>query len=131
MTEDVDKNAFNVALGKRLYELRKLHGKSQKDMGAILRVAHQQVHKYETGATPIPPVHLFTCSRLFKVSMAYLYGQTNESNDHIPELDNRAYHAASETMNWPDELRQSLYQLTRQISKACIKERSESGDQAA
>jgi len=117
--ENMDKNAFNVAMGKRLCELRNLHGKSQSDMGAKLGVTYQQVHKYETGETQIPPVHLFTYARFFKVSMAYLYGLANESNDDMPELDKKAYHAASETMDWPDELRKSFYHLGRQISKAC------------
>jgi transcriptional regulator with XRE-family HTH domain len=89
MTEDMDKNAFNVAMGKRLCELRNLHGISQKDIGARLGVTYQQVHKYETGETQIPPVHLFTYARLFKVNMAYLYGFSNESNDDMPELDKR------------------------------------------
>lgn len=118
--ENIDKNAFNVAMGKRLCELRNLHGKSQKDMGAKLGVTYQQVHKYETGETQIPPVHLFTYARLFKVSMTYLYGLSSESNDDMPELDKKAYHAASETMGWPDDLRKSLYQLTIQISKTCM-----------
>jgi len=51
--------------------------------------------------------------------MAYLYGLSSESNDEIPELDKKAYHAASETMRWPDDLRKSLYHLTRRITKAC------------
>lgn len=119
MNEDMDKNAFNVAMGKRLCELRNLHGISQKDIGAKLGVTYQQVHKYETGETQIPPVHLFTYARLFKVNMAYLYGLSNESNDDMPELDKRAFHAASETMGWPDDLRKSFYQFTRQVSKAC------------
>lgn len=130
--EDMDKNAFNVAMGKRLCELRNLHGKSQRDIAAKLGVAHQQVHKYETGETQIPPVHLFTYARLFKVGMAYLYGLSNESNDDMPELDKKAYHAASETMGWPDDLRKTFYQLTRQINKACTtKEKDKSTEQAA
>lgn len=130
--EDMDKNAFNVALGKRLCELRNLHGKSQKHIAAKLGVAHQQVHKYETGETQIPSVHLFTYSKLFRVSMAYLYGLSNESNDDMPELDKKAYHAASETMGWPDDLRKSFYHLTRQISKACpSREKDKSTEQAA
>lgn len=119
MEQNMDRSAFNVALGKRLCELRNLHGKSQKHMAAKLGVAHQQVHKYETGETQIPSVHLFTYAKLFKVSMAYLYGLSNEINDDMPELDKKAYHAASETMAWPDDLRVSLYHLTRQITKAC------------
>lgn len=128
--EDMDKNAFNVAMGKRLCELRNLHGKSQRDIATKLGVAHQQVHKYETGETQIPPMHLFTYARLFKVSMAHLYGLTNESNDDMPELDKKAYHAASETMGWPDDLRKSFYHLTRQISKVC-KDKDKSTEQAA
>ena len=89
-------------------------------MGVKLGVTYQQVHKYETGETQIPPVHLFTYAKLFKVSMAHLYGLANESNDDMPELDKKAYHAASETMGWPDDLRKSLYNLTRQITKACV-----------
>ncbi len=119
MTQDTDKSAFNVAMGKRLCELRSLHGRSQKHMAAALGVAHQQIHKYETGETQIPSVHLFTYAKLFKVSMAYLYGVSNESNDDMPELDKKAYHAASETMAWPDDLRKSFYHLTRQISRSC------------
>lgn len=130
--EDIDKNAFNVAMGKRLCELRNLHGKSQRDMAEKLGVAHQQVHKYETGETQIPPVHLFTYARLFQVSMAYLYGLSNESNDDMPELDKKAYHAASQTMEWPDDLRKSFYHLTRQINKACAgKNKDKSTEQAA
>ena len=117
--ENIDKNAFNVAMGKRLCELRNLHGKSQSDMGAKLGVTYQQVHKYETGETQIPPVHLFTYAKLFKVSMAYLYGLANESNDDMPELDKKAYYAAYEMMGMPEDIRISLYQLAKQIRKAC------------
>lgn len=132
MTEDMDKNAFNVAMGKRLCDLRNLHGISQKDIGAKLGVTYQQVHKYETGETQIPPVHLFTYAKLFKVNMAYLYGLSNESNDDMPELDKRAFHAASETMGWPDDLRKSFYQFTRQVSKACTpKNQDKSKEHAA
>lgn len=60
--------------------------------------------------------------------MAYLYGLSNESNDDMPELDKKAYHAASETIDWPDDLRKSFYQFTRQVSKAC---KDKSKDQAA
>lgn len=128
--EDMDKNAFNVAMGKRLCELRNLYGKSQRNIAAKLGVAHQQVHKYETGETQIPPMHLLTYARLFKVSMAYLYGLSNESNDDMPELDKKGYHAISETMGWPEDLRKSFYHLTRQISKVC-KDKDKSTEQAA
>ena len=128
--EDMDKNAFNVAMGKRLCNLRNQHKKSLRWVAAKLGVAFQQVHKYETGETQIPPVHLFTYSKIFGVSMVHLYGLSSESNDDMPELDKKAYHAASETMGWPDDLRKSFYHLTRQISKVC-KDKDKGTEQAA
>lgn len=128
----VDKIAFNIAMGKRLCDLRCLHGKSLREIGTKLGVTHQQVHKYETGETQIPPVHLFTYARIFNVGMAYLFGFSHEQNDDIPPLDKQAYHAASETMDWPDDLRKSFYHLSRQISKSCpSKEKDKSTEQAA
>jgi len=46
---------FNKALGFRLMTLRQSHKMSQEYLGAKLGVRYQQIQKYETGATRMPP----------------------------------------------------------------------------
>jgi len=110
----IDKNAFNLALGRRLCALRLHHEKSQRYVGEKLGVSYQQVHKYETGETQIAPAHLLIYAKIFNVSIASLYGAARESNDVCENSGD----ARADPDTLLRDIRTTLIHLTRQINKA-------------
>ena len=122
--EELDKDAFNVAMGRRLCDLRNFRGKSQKYVGAKLGVTYQQVHKYETGETTVSPMHLAVYAKIFRVPIEYLYGKNAESNDSGSQYDKQTLLVASEIMTLPEEIRKGVYHLSRQINKVCTNDKA-------
>lgn len=108
---------FNVALGRRLSMIRRLHKMSLEHLGAMLGVSHQQVHKYETGETPIGPRRIHICAKLFNVPVGYFYGE-DESGMHQPSFDKTVLTIAAEVQKLPDDIRKGVYHLSRQINKS-------------
>lgn len=109
----IDKHAFNIALGRRLYALRVKHKKSQSYIGEKLGVSYQQIYKYETGETQISPSQLLAYTKLFNVSLSYLYGITNQSGE--------GFNYIQDIENLPCNIRSTLFELARQISNSCNK----------
>ncbi len=108
---------FNQALGFRLMTLRQSHKMSQEYLGAKLGVRYQQIQKYETGVTRMPPERIATCARLFSVPVEYFFG--SESNDNKNHYNKAILTIAAEVMDLPnDDVRKSVYHLVRAINKA-------------
>ena len=116
---------FNQALGFRLMTLRQSHKMSQEYLGAKLGVRYQQIQKYETGATRMPPGRIATCARLFAVSVEYFFG--SEQSEVHSGYSKAVLTVAAEIMALPnDDVRKSVYHLARTINKSCDIEESES-----
>jgi transcriptional regulator with XRE-family HTH domain len=115
----IDKNAFNVALGKRLCALRVQHEKSQSYVGDRLGVSYQQIHKYETGETQISPSQLLIYAQMFNVSIAYLYGMNRQDNDCLDIDDEDINIFSSNIIALPRDVRKTFIRLAQQICTIC------------
>lgn len=108
---------FNKALGFRLMTLRQSHKMSQEYLGAKLGVRYQQIQKYETGATRMPPERIAACARIFSVPVEYLFGSSND--DVHSGYSKAVLTIAAEIMELPNEdVRKSVYHLARTINKS-------------
>ncbi|MEA2753815.1 MAG: hypothetical protein QOJ54_104 [Aliidongia sp.] len=57
------------ATGARIKKLRIIHGHTQADLGRIIGVAYQSIHKYETGRANIQVERLRQISILYNVTL--------------------------------------------------------------
>jgi transcriptional regulator with XRE-family HTH domain len=115
---------FNQALGFRLMTLRQSHKMSQEYLGAKLGVRYQQIQKYETGATRMPPERIATCARLFSVPVEYFFG--SENTDINNTYSKAVLTVAAEIMELPnDDIRKTFYHLARMINKSWLQQDNE------
>ena len=112
-----EEEEFNVQIGRRLTLLRQSQKMSLEYLGAILGVSHQQVHKYETGESPLIPKRIQVCAKLFDVPIGYFYGE-DENTFNQPKFDKSILTIAAEVHELPEEIRKGIYYLSRQINKA-------------
>ena len=109
---------FNKALGFRLMTLRQSHKMSQEYLGAKLGVRYQQVQKYETGITRMPPERIAACARILEVPIEYFFGTDDEVKQ--PQYNKAVLTVAAEIMALPNEdVRKGVYYLVRTINKTC------------
>ena len=107
---------FNKALGFRLMTLRQSHKMSQEYLGAKLGVRYQQIQKYETGATRMPPERIAACAKILEVPIEYFFG--TDSDTKQPQYNKAVLTVAAEIMALPnDDIRKSVYHLARNINK--------------
>lgn len=64
---------YDVAIGKRLRELRTERGLTQTQLGDLLGVSFQQIQKYEKGTNRIGSGRLWVISRLLKAPVTYFF----------------------------------------------------------
>ncbi len=64
------------AVGQRIKESRKYKGMTQKEVAAILRMTQQQYSRFENGIFELDYENLVKISKLFDVSLDYLFGLT-------------------------------------------------------
>ena len=62
----------------RLKDLREDNDYTQKDIARILFITQQQYSLYERGYRDIPSEALITLADLYKTSVDYILGRTNE-----------------------------------------------------
>ena len=63
----------DVHVGNRLRERRFLLGMSQTQLGELLGIAYQQVHKNETGFNRLGSSRLFLLSQILNVPISYFF----------------------------------------------------------
>lgn len=108
---------FNKALGFRLMTLRQSHKMSQEHLGAKLGVRYQQIQKYETGITRMPPERIASCARIFCVPVEYFFG--SEQPEIHSGYSKAVLTVAAEIMALPNaDIRKSVYHLARAINKS-------------
>ncbi len=71
---NLDDKAFFKALGKRVADLRKELGWTQKTLAEALGISQQLIAAYEAGTRKIPASLLPTLAKLFAVSLEQLIG---------------------------------------------------------
>lgn len=107
---------FNKALGFRLMTLRQSHKMSQESLGVRLGVKYQQIQKYETGATRMPPERIAACARILEVPIEYFFG--TDADVKQPQYNKAVLTVAAEIMALPnDDIRKTFYHLARMINK--------------
>lgn len=63
---------------QRLKDLREEEGLNQEDIAKILQTTQQYYSQYERGVREIPVHHLITLAKLYKTTLDYLVGLTNQ-----------------------------------------------------
>ncbi len=63
-------------VGNRIKESRKDKGMTQKEVAAILHMTQQQYSRFENGVFELDYENLVEISKLFEVSLDYLFGLT-------------------------------------------------------
>ena len=76
---------FDEELGARLRRLRVQKGVSQDCLGQWLGVTFQQIQKYESGATRMPPERLHKCAALLGAPVGYFFGCVVDVNTDIDQ----------------------------------------------
>ncbi len=83
-----------LAIGKRIADLRKLHGITQDDLGEQLGISGKQVARVEYGTSSLTPKNYLKLSKLFSVSLDYLFtGELDKPlHDCVTEfIENSSY----------------------------------------
>lgn len=106
--------SFDEELGARLRQIRQTKGISQDCLGRWLGVTFQQIQKYESGATRLPPEKLKTCAEMFDVPVGYFFGYAADS-----AMDERTLRIAAAIAGLPsDDVRTRLHQLVLAMYRA-------------
>lgn len=108
---------FNTALGERLLLLRQSRGMTLEQLGVLLGVSGQQVHKYETGENRITPEKLQDCARVFSVPVGFFYGEQGEAP--LRRYEKAVVTMAAEVIRMPREARRDMLRLARTINRLC------------
>lgn len=70
-------------IANRLYNCRKEMKLSQGDVGKLLSVSDKTIASYEQGRNNVPNIYLLQLSRIYGVSLNYLYGVSDEKQDSL------------------------------------------------
>ena len=84
---------FDIEVGKRVRFRREELAISQSDLGRMLGLTYQQIHKYERGDNRISASKLYEMSKGLGVTCGWLMGEDGAPDGKgLPEsVDNRAY----------------------------------------
>ena len=103
---------FNANLGKKLSFLRQNRRLSQGELGDLLGVRAQQIHKYETGENRLSAERLKNCSDILGVSINYFFiEKLAPFNTEDPEL----LQLVSEFYSVPNDIRVEFLALIRKL----------------
>ncbi len=73
----------DIALGKRLEEIRTSKGVSRKNLGSFLEITYQQIQKYEKGKNRISALTMHRIAEYLEVPIAFFFDATPyEGRDH-------------------------------------------------
>lgn len=106
--------SFDEELGARLRRARQSRNISQDCLGRWLGVTFQQIQKYESGATRVPPEKLAICADLLDVPVGYFFGHTEGD-----ATDEHSLRLAAAIAGLPsDDIRIRLHQLVLALYRA-------------
>ena len=82
--------AIDKHIGARLHQRRLMLGLRQRQLGELLGLSGQQMHKYETGVNQIKASRLFTIAEVLGVEVGYFFqGWNAEEISFQPSLQQR------------------------------------------
>lgn len=103
---------FNTNLGKKLSFLRQNRRLSQGELGDLLGVRAQQIHKYETGENKLSAERLKDCADLLGVSINYFF---IEKLAPFNTEDTELLQLVSEFYSVPSDVRVEFLALVRKL----------------
>lgn len=103
---------FNASLGKKLSFLRQNRRLSQGELGDLLGVRAQQIHKYETGENRLSAERLKNCSDILGVSINYFF---IEKLAPFNTEDTELLQLVSEFYSVPNDIRVEFLALIRKL----------------
>lgn len=103
---------FNVNLGKKLSFLRQNRRLSQGELGDLLGVRAQQIHKYETGENKMSAEKLKNCADILGVSINYFF---IEKLAPFNTEDHELLQLVSEFYSVPSDIRVEFLALVRKL----------------
>lgn len=103
---------FNANLGKKLSFLRQNRRLSQGELGDLLGVRAQQIHKYETGENKLSAERLKDCADLLGVSINYFF---IEKLAPFNTEDTELLQLVSEFYSVPSDVRVEFLALVRKL----------------
>jgi transcriptional regulator with XRE-family HTH domain len=128
-------DTWDVHVGRRLREGRRLRGLTQAALAEAVDVSFQQVQKYENGRNRISASKLVRFAKALKVAPAWFYegegGLTGTNEDEGPRLEglSRADLAvARDIARLPPELRRRIEGLIRALVEGAGLEGGRSSD---
>lgn len=62
-----------LAIGRRIADLRKIYGMTQKELGEHLGITGKQIARVEHGTSSFTPKNYLEVSKLFSISLDYLF----------------------------------------------------------
>ena len=110
----IEEEKFNTALGKQVMIVRMRQRMSMDQLGAHLGVTGQQITKYETGASRMPPEKIKRCCDIFNVPIDYFFGDTETAI----AFDKSIITIAAEINDLPFDVRKAVYHLGRVMNKS-------------
>lgn len=109
----IEEEKFNTALGKQVMIVRMRQRMSMDQLGAHLGVTGQQITKYETGASRMPPEKIKRCCKIFNVPIDYFFEDTASA----VAFDKSIITIAAEINELPFDVRKAVYHLGRVMNK--------------
>ena len=109
----VKEEEFNTVLGKQLMVLRMKQKMSMDHLGMHLGVSGQQIYKYETGISRMPPEKIKQCCYIFNVPVDYFFGDIETAIS----FDKSILTIAAELNELPSDIRKVVYNLGKVINK--------------
>ena len=74
-------NADNVRIGKRIADLRRAAGLTQRELAERVGITWQQLKEYEEGARLVPASHLWDIAIAQDVPLIHYFGDDNGEQD--------------------------------------------------
>ena len=110
--------AIDDHVGARIRDRRFMIGLSQQQLGEMLGVSYQQVHKYEGGINRVTAGRLYEIARIFDVPITYFYeGLGQEAPRRVTPHQRMLLELARSFAEIPNERHQeALSQLTRALA---------------
>ena len=72
-------NADNVRIGKRIADLRRAAGLTQRELAERVGITSQQLKEYEEGACIVPASHLWEIAIAQDVPLIYYFDDNNKN----------------------------------------------------
>lgn len=86
----------DVHVGERLRERRSMMGYTQESLASHLKLSHQQVQKYETGANRISAGRLYELAKTLGVTVSYFFEGFDENDPVIEQKHGGTHRSAIE-----------------------------------